>query len=60
MKAAKVVARVQYVECPACARHLEGIVGDPRGASRASGDPLICDDCGVVFEVPNDVLVELS
>jgi len=59
MQATKIVARVQYVECPACGEHNEGFIGDPRGAGDAD-DEIKCEKCGQKFSVPYDVMVELS
>ena len=59
MQATKIVARVQYVECPACGDYVEGFLGDPRGAGE-DDDKIKCDKCGQEFGIPNDALVELS
>lgn len=59
MQATKIVARVQYVECPACGELLEGFLGDPRGAGEDDGE-IECEDCGQKFSVPHDAEVVLS
>ena len=56
----KIVARVLYVECPACGEHLEGFVSGPRGAGINGGPMIACEKCHQEFSIPYGTIVELS
>lgn len=61
MKATRLVAQVEYVECPSCGERVEGFLNDPRGAGEVDDEGGIeCEKCHVVFSIPSGIEVILN